>query len=140
LNILSLQVAILTKYKEQYCGGTLIAPGWVLTAAHCIRRRGKRRKVIVRVGEHDMHFPEGREVDLWLETDIPHHNFDYETITNDIALLKLKKPERVQGEVRYACLPEENETIPDETMCMTVGWGKEKNTHLFGSNVLQEGF
>jgi secreted trypsin-like serine protease len=48
----------------------LIAPGWVLTAAHCIRRRGKRRKVIVRVGEHDMHFPEGREVDLWLETDI----------------------------------------------------------------------
>jgi hypothetical protein len=73
-----------------------------------------------------------------VETDIPHHNFDYETITNDIALLKLKKPERVQGEVRYACLPEENETIPDETMCMTVGWGKEKNTHLFGSNVLQE--
>ncbi|XP_076075122.1 serine protease hepsin-like [Mytilus galloprovincialis] len=132
------QVAILTRWKEQYCGGTLIAPGWVLTAAHCIRKRGKRRRVIVRIGEHDMRLVEGREVDLRLDSDYPHHNFDYETITNDIALLKLKKPEKVKNNVEYACLPEEGEDIPDQTMCMTVGWGKEKNTHLFGSTVLQE--
>lgn len=90
------------------------------------------------MGEHDVKFQEGREIDLRLERDFPHHNFDFDTITNDIALLKLKKREKIKNMVSYACLPEEEETIPDETLCMTVGWGKEKNTHQFGSTVLKE--
>ncbi|KAK3090988.1 hypothetical protein FSP39_016279 [Pinctada imbricata] len=132
------QVAILTRWKEQYCGGTLIAPGWVLTAAHCIRKRGRRRRVIVRVNEHDVHLYDSKEIDMRVQDDFPHKHFDYETITNDIALLKLKRPERIKGDIQYACLPEENENLPDGTMCWTVGWGKERNTHLFGSDVLQE--
>ncbi|XP_060077752.1 putative serine protease 42 [Ylistrum balloti] len=136
------QVAILTRWKEQYCGGTLIAPNWVLTAAHCIRKRSKRRKVIVRVGEHDIQAYDTTEVDLRVERDFPHHHFDYETITNDIALLKLKekKSYRESDDVvkGYACLAPENYEVPDGTMCMTVGWGKERNTDVTGSDVLQE--
>jgi len=45
----SWQVAILNKYREVFCGGTLVAPGWVLTAAHCIRKH-----MFVRLGEHDL--------------------------------------------------------------------------------------
>lgn len=132
------QVAILTKWKEQYCGGTLIAPGWVLTAAHCIRRKGHKRKVIVRVGEHEIHVDNKNEVDMKVEQDFPHKSFDYETITNDIALLKLRKPERIKDLVEYACLPEPEDKLADGTSCYIVGWGKQKNTHLLGSESLRE--
>lgn len=128
----------MTRWKEQYCGGTMIASGWVLTAAHCIRKRGKRRRVIVRVGEHDIHEYNRYEVDMRVEKDFPHHHFDYETITNDIALLKLRRPERMSKAVRYACLPDENVEVPDGSMCRTVGWGKERNTDPLGSDILQE--
>ena len=78
------QVAILNKYREVFCGGTLVAPGWVLTAAHCVRKH-----LFVRLGEHDTVVREGSELEYAVKDIITHPNYNPENVDNDVALLKI---------------------------------------------------
>ena len=131
-------MAILTRFHEQYCGGVLIAPQYVLTAAHCVRKNGRRRRVLIRVGEYDLSKDEGPEIDFRPEHDHVHHDFDADTIDSDIAVLKLRTPVEMSKYIKYVCVPEVNDTLPVNTLCYAVGWGKMKETHLFGTDVLRE--
>lgn len=76
--------------------------------------------------------------DIRSEKEFPHPDFDYQTITNDIALIKLRHAPSGFTQPGYACLPSEDYTPPTDQLCTIVGWGKLKNTHVYGSNSLQE--
>ena len=40
--------------------------------------------------------------------------------------------------VGYACVPSQGTSLPIGSMCTIIGWGKERNTHIFGTDVLHE--
>ncbi|KAK0085339.1 hypothetical protein PV325_005380 [Microctonus aethiopoides] len=127
------QVAILNSYREVFCGGTLISSKWVLTAAHCIRKR-----LFVRLGEHDLTLKENTELELNVDSVIIHPDYNAYTVDNDIALLRLPITLNLSAAHAIACLPMAGQLLPVNQLCTIVGWGKLKATDNFGTDVLHE--
>ncbi|CAG0881424.1 unnamed protein product [Cyprideis torosa] len=107
-----------------FCGGTLIASDFIVTAAHCFVDIVPE---IVRLREHDIR---GDVKDEPLPIDSPvaqliiHPNYKAPAAENDIALIRLQeKVTAFDGTVRPACLPRLRQLLDPGTMVKAIGWG-----------------
>ncbi|NXB05698.1 CATG protein, partial [Cnemophilus loriae] len=118
------------------CGGFLIRPDAVLSAAHCVAKKGAVNITVV-LGAHNIREQEPSQQQVYARHWVIHPSYCPDTLENDIVLLKLEPKAKITEDVRLLSFARSNEHVREGAECSVSGWGQ---TSVDGgrTNVLRE--
>ncbi|XP_063034839.1 cathepsin G-like [Melospiza melodia melodia] len=114
--------------EPSYCGGFLIRPDAVLSAAHCVDKKGRAVRVTVILGAHNVNYRERSQQKIRVRQWVIHPQYSREGFKNDIVLLKLKPRARINKNVQFISIPRRNEHVREGALCTVSGWGWTSDT------------
>ena len=116
------QVALISSQGadiKQFCGGSVIHEKWVLTAAHCVDGASSD-DIQVLAGTQNLE-EGGQRIDV--EAIRMHPDYRGDTLENDIALLELAGPARVEEAVVLPDAERSAEVAEPGVPATAIGWG-----------------